>query len=93
MVLPEHPVTLSPEQVAQLYRRLSEARHSVNNNLALIVAASELLRRKPEMAGRVAEALSEPPQRIVDEIRRFSGDLDEAMGVRPESRPGMAELH
>lgn len=82
MGLPEQPVTLAPEQVAALQKRLSEARHNINNYLALIVAASELLKRKPDSAGRVADALAEPPDKIVEEIRGFSALFEQTLGVR-----------
>ena len=82
MGFPDQPVTLSPEQVAELLKRLADARHSINNNLALIVAASELLRRKPETAMRVAAALADPPDRIVQEIREFAAALEQALMIR-----------
>lgn len=81
MVLPETPVTLTPAEVADLNRRLSEMRHNVNNLLALIVAATELIRRKPESAGRLVDNLTEQPERIIDEIQRFSSEFERSLHI------------
>ena len=72
MLLPDKPIALSPEQIADLNKKLSVMRHNVNNYLALIVAASELIRRKPEMATRLIENIAQQPDRIISEIRSFS---------------------
>jgi hypothetical protein len=69
-------VTLTREQVEELNRSLSHLRHNVNNHLSLIVAAAELVRRKPDMAVRMMTNLVEQPQKIVEEIRRFSDDFN-----------------
>src|SRR5207247_7576978 len=53
MGLPRQTVPLSPEQVAELSRNLSDLRHNINNHLALMVAALELIRRKPAMVERM----------------------------------------
>ena len=81
MQLPQHPVTLTPEQIQELNARLSTLRHNVNNNLSLIVAATELLRRKPEMAARFLGSLQDPPQRITEEVKRFSDELEKVLGI------------
>ena len=81
MVLPETPVTLNPTEVADLNRRLSEMRHNVNNLLALIVAATELIRRKPDSASRFVENLAEQPERIIDEIQRFSTEFERTLRI------------
>lgn len=81
MVLPETPVTLNPTEVADLNRRLSEMRHNVNNLLALIVAATELIRRKPDSASRFVENLAEQPERIIDEIQRFSTEFERTLHI------------
>ena len=47
MPLPNQPVTLNVEQIGELNRKLSTLRHDVNNGLALVVAAAEIIRRKP----------------------------------------------
>lgn len=80
----EHAVTLSAEQIAQLGTALAQLRHNVNNHLALIVAAAELLRRKPELAARFTESFFEPPQKISQEVKAFSDELERLLGIRRE---------
>ena len=81
MGLPEKPVALTPEKVAELNDKLSTMRHNVNNHLALIVAASELLKRKPEMAQRMLDNIMQQPDRIISEVRTFSDGFEEALGI------------
>jgi len=84
MGLPRQTVPLSPEQVAELSRKLSDLRHNINNHLALMVAALELIRRKPEMVERMLNNLSDQPQKILEEIKRFSGELEKALNITQE---------
>jgi hypothetical protein len=90
MVLPDKPIELSPEQVSDLNKRLSVMRHNINNYLALIVAASELIRRKPEMAPRLIENIAQQPDRIIAEMRGFSDELETAFGIKKPAPPGAA---
>jgi hypothetical protein len=85
MGLPEKEVALTPEQVAILNRRLAMMRHNINNHLALIVAASELLKRKPEMAPRLIENIIQQPDKISTEMRGFSDDFEAALGISRDS--------
>jgi hypothetical protein len=84
MGLPDKSVALSAEQIADLNKKLSVMRHNVNNHLALIVAASELIRRKPEMSQRLIENIIQQPERIIAELRAFSTDFENALGVARE---------
>ena len=81
MPLPKEPVTLTVEQIGELNRKLSTLRHDVNNNLALVVAASEIIRRKPESAERMWNGLVEKPQKIAESVAQFSRDLEMALGI------------
>lgn len=81
MPLPDQPVTLVPEQVAELNRKLSVMRHDVNNNLALIVAAVELWRLKPETVERMITTLREQPGRVSETIAKFSADFEKTLGI------------
>lgn len=84
MGLPNEPVTFAPEQVEELNKKLSASRHSINNHLALIIAATELVRRKPEMTARMMDTMAEQPQKIMDEIQKFSRDFEKAFGISRE---------
>jgi hypothetical protein len=81
MGLPTQAVSLSPEEVAELDRRLAEMRHSINNHLTLVVTALELIRRKPDAAERLAANLVDQPQRIREDIGQFSQDLEKALRI------------
>jgi hypothetical protein len=80
MGIPNEPVTLTPEQVDDLNRKLSMMRHDVNNHLSLIVAAIELIRYKPEMQEKVQATLNEQPRKITDTISRFSAEFEQTIG-------------
>ena len=81
MGIPDNAVTLTPSQVEDLNRKLSTLRHNVNNHLSLIVAASELIRRKPDLATRMMDSMADQPQKIVEEIRKFSDEFNRAFGI------------
>ena len=81
MGLPQNPVTLTPAQVEELNAKLSDARHNVNNYLSLIVAATELIRRKPDMTPRMLETVSQQPDKITGELRKLSEFFDQTLGI------------
>ena len=85
MSLPDKPLALTPEQVAELNEKLSTMRHNVNNHLALIVAAAELLKRKPELAERMLDNIIKQPDRIIAEVRTFSDDFEAILGIRRDT--------
>ena len=92
MALPNQNVTLTPEQIAELDRKLAEMRHNINNHLGLMVAAGELIRVKPAAAPRVLENLLAQPQRIITELRGFSKALNHALQIiRAEDPPDQAD--
>ena len=81
MGLSEAAITLQPEEVAELNRKLSMMRHNVNNQLALVIAALEVIRRKPEMAPRLLDNIGQQPDRIISEIRAFSDEFEKSMSI------------
>ena len=85
MGLPAQPVTLTVPQIADLNQKLAEMRHNVNNNLALMVAALELLRRKPETAIKMADSISGQTNKLIEEIRIFSAEFEKAFGITREA--------
>jgi chaperonin cofactor prefoldin len=86
MGLPEEPVTFTAQEVEALNQKLSDLRHNVNNHLSLIVAALELLRRKPETAPRVLNTLNDQPEKIVEELQQFSREFERAFGINQQQR-------
>lgn len=84
MVLPDQPVTLTPEQIAALNRELASMRHDINNNLSLVLAAVELIRAKPQMTERMTVTLLEQPAKITATMLKFSGAFEKAFGIKRE---------
>ena len=84
MGLPRQTVPLSPEQVVDLNRKFADLRHNVNNHLALMVAALELIRRKPEMIDRMVNNLTEQPQKILEELKKFAEEFERALKITPD---------
>ena len=85
MSVPQTPVAVAPEQIAELNRKLSVMRHNVNNHLALVLAASELIKRKPELAQRLIENIVQQPERINLELRGFSEAFETILGSSRKS--------
>ena len=71
MDLPTQPVTLEPPQIEDLARHFSSFRHDVNGCLALIVAATELIRYKPELVQRMGHTIIEQPPKIAGKVSEF----------------------
>lgn len=81
MALPNKPVTLNVEQIGELNQKLANLRHDVNNNLALVIAAAEMIRRKPETAERMWTGLTEKPHKIAEAVTQFSREFETALGI------------
>jgi len=78
---PANPITLSVEQIEELLSKLSKVRHNINNNLAMVVAATELIKVNSEMVPRMSNTLMEQPPKIAEELSKFSADFDRILGV------------
>lgn len=81
MKLPSQPVTLSAEQIAELNNKLAHMRHDINNNLSLILAATELIRHKPQALDRMLGTLVEQPPKVTESIARFSAEFEKTFGI------------
>ena len=82
MPLPTEPATLTAGEIDELNKQLSMMRHDINNHLSLIMAAVELVRRKPEALERMAVTLVEQPAKISDVMLKFSTSFERALGIR-----------
>ena len=82
MPLPTEPATLSVNQIDELNQQLSKMRHDINNHLSLIMAALELIRRKPETLQRMSNTLLEQPGRITEAMTQFSLSFENAFGIK-----------
>lgn len=82
MTSSESPLALTSHQVEELNKQLSTMRHDINNHLSLMMAAVELVRRKPEAAERMATTLTEQPTKIGDSMKKFSAQFEGALGIK-----------
>ncbi len=82
MSLPSEPVTLSVEQIGELKQKLSDLRHDVNNHVALMLSAVEMIRRRPETAQNMLEAVARQPQKINEAIAQFSKAIESALHIK-----------
>jgi hypothetical protein len=81
MGLPTGPVTLTVEQIEDLNKKLSMMRHDVNGHLALIVAAAELIRHKPQLIEKMLASIAEQPARISEAMKSFSVEYERVLGI------------
>jgi len=81
MTLPTEPVTLSLEQISELNQQLTTLRHDVNNSLSLMMAAVEMIRRRPESSERMWATLNEQPPKVIETVSQFSNALQAALHI------------
>jgi hypothetical protein len=74
--------TLSPEELAQLQKKFSEIKHSINNALAVMMALSEMSQRRPDYAEKLATAVLNKAPQIVSSLQEFTHILNEKAGVK-----------
>jgi len=79
---------LSPEELAQLQRKFSEIKHSINNALAVMMALSEMSQRRPDYAEKLASTVLTKAPQIVSSLQEFTQALNEKAGPKPEAVPG-----
>ena len=77
---PNH--TLSPEELAQLQKKFSEIKHSINNALAVMMALSEMSQRRPDYAEKLASTVLTKAPQIVASLQEFTNALNEKAGVK-----------
>ncbi len=75
-------VHLSVEQIKDLNQKLATMRHDINNALSLMLAATELIRHKPQMAEKMLNTLCEQPGKVTESLAKFSTDFESAFGIK-----------
>ena len=74
---------VTSEEFAELQKKFSEIKHSINNALAVMMALSEMSQRRPDYAEKLASTvLSKAPQ-IVTSLQEFTQVLNEKAGQPP----------
>ncbi|MGD1085402.1 MAG: hypothetical protein ABSA47_11730 [Verrucomicrobiota bacterium] len=56
-------------------------RHEINNQLAMVVAALELIRFRPEMRDKMLDTITQQPPKILAEVARFSAEFEQTFGI------------
>lgn len=74
---------ITSEEFAQLQKKFSEIKHSINNALAVMMALSEMSQRRPDYSEKLATTvLSKAPQ-IVSSLQEFTQAMNEK-AAKPE---------
>jgi hypothetical protein len=81
MSLPSHSVTLTVEQIADLKAKLADLRHDINNNVALLLSAIEMMRRRPDTFEKMLDSMARQPQRINEAVIQFSKTLETVLQI------------
>jgi hypothetical protein len=79
---------VTPEELAQLQKKFSEIKHSINNALAVMMALSEMSQRRPDYAEKLASTVLAKAPQIVSGLQEFTQALNEKAGVKPEGAKG-----
>lgn len=90
--LASETVVLTGDQIQELNQKLSKTRHDINNHLAVMVAAIELIRYKPESAAKWLTSVESHPMLISGALKTFSEEFEKMLGITagayaPESAP------
>ncbi|MBP9901084.1 MAG: hypothetical protein V9H26_24465 [Verrucomicrobiota bacterium] len=80
--LPSQPVTLAVSQIEQLNQQLSNLRHDINNHLSLMLAAAEVMRRKPEAAERMSATFEDQPRKVTAAMLKFSAEFEKSLAIK-----------
>ena len=75
--------TLSAEELAQLQKKFSEIKHSINNALAVMMALSEMSQRRPDYSEKLASTVLTKAPQIVSGLQEFTALLNEKAGTKP----------
>lgn len=81
MGVPNTPAALTAAQLAELNDKLAHMRHEINNQLAMVVAALELIRFRPEMRDKMLATIGQQPPVIMAEVAKFSAEFEQAFGI------------
>lgn len=81
MPVPSQPVTLSPEQLEELDKKLITMRHDINGSLALVVAALDIIRIQPAKLERMLATLAQQTPKITESLAKFSAEWDKTFGI------------
>jgi chromosome condensin MukBEF ATPase and DNA-binding subunit MukB len=75
---------VTPEEFAQLQKKFSEVKHSINNALAVMMALSEMSQRRPDYSEKLASTVLTKAPQIVSSLLEFTQALNEKAGAKPK---------
>jgi len=75
---------LTAEELAELQKKFSEIKHSINNALAVMMALSEMSQRRPDYGEKLATTVLAKAPQIVSSLQEFTEALNEKFGPRSE---------
>ncbi|MFL6514490.1 MAG: hypothetical protein ACJ8M1_05645 [Chthoniobacterales bacterium] len=78
---------VTTEDFAELQKKFSEIKHSINNALAVMMALSEMSQRRPDYAEKLATTVLAKAPQIVSSLQEFTQALNEKFGPKPEGIP------
>jgi uncharacterized protein YoxC len=64
-----------------LKQKLADLRHDINNNVALMQSAIEMMRRRPESFEKMLESMARQPNRISESVVQFSKALESVLQI------------
>ena len=71
---------ISQEELAELQKKFSEIKHSINNALAVMMALSEMSQRRPDYSEKLASTVLTKAPQIVSSLQEFTQALNEKAG-------------
>ncbi|MEO6872779.1 MAG: hypothetical protein ABI233_11240 [Chthoniobacterales bacterium] len=79
----EPSLSIPPDEVADLQKKFSEIKHSINNALAVMMALSEMSQRRPDYAEKLATTVLAKAPQIVTSLQEFTQALNEKAAPKP----------
>jgi len=79
--------TISQEDLADLQKKFSEIKHSINNALAVMMALSEMSQRRPDYSEKLASTVLTKAPQIVSSLQEFTQAMNDKAGPKPEVVP------
>ena len=84
-IMTEQGSTIPQEEIAQLQKKFSEIKHSINNALAVMMALSEMSQRRPDYAEKLASTVLAKAPQIVTSLQEFTQALNDKAGPKPSA--------
>ncbi len=72
--------TITPEEFAQLQKKFSEIKLAINSALAVMMALSEMSRRRPDYSEKLASTVLTKAPQIASSLKEFTQALNEKAG-------------